>query len=168
VPDSYEERQLLDKWQARAELRERVHYLAAGRFELRRLILGGFAGGLSAVVGTSVFTTLTKNQSTLITLGTGLISIAVAVLAAMQTILRFPEQATNHHSASADFGKIRRFIEQVQAYSDVGTPVREEVMTQIREQYDTAAQKAPVPPKRLWHKAEKELRKEKEAPERPR
>jgi hypothetical protein len=62
--------------------------------------------------------------------GTGLISVLVAALAAMQTILRYPELAAKHHKASADFGKIRRGIEQVQAYSDKGTTlIREEVMT---------------------------------------
>jgi hypothetical protein len=107
---------LLKQWWYRANINQQAHYLAGLRFAWLNRFLGIPTVILTAIVGTAVFASLTEGQvSPEWQIAAGLLSILATVLAALQTFLGYSERAANHRRASAEFGAIRREIEQVQA-----------------------------------------------------
>ena len=75
-----------------------------------------------------------------------------AALAAIHTFLRFQERATNHRRASADFGNIRREIEQLLAGNcdDDERNRIDEALDKIRLAINDADSSSPDVPKSIW------------------
>jgi hypothetical protein len=68
---------------------------------------------LSAMVGTAVFVALGKVVDVWAQVAVGLTSMTAAVLAALQTFLRFAERAEQNRKLAAGFASLRREIEVV-------------------------------------------------------
>jgi hypothetical protein len=102
---------LLAEWLRRVVLSSQGHYENAQRLDKFNLFLGIPVVCLSAFVGTSVFASLGKNVESNIRIIIGLISVAAAVLASLQTFLGFSEKAERHKVYGAHYGSLRRKIE---------------------------------------------------------
>ena len=64
---------------------------------------------LTSIVATSIFGSISETPpSKTWQVATGFISLAAAVLAALQTFFRFAEQAQMHLAAAANYLKMRR------------------------------------------------------------
>src|SRR4051812_10822647 len=92
APNPAQEGVLVD-WRHRARDAQYAHHLAADRFERLNYRLGIPAVVFSTVVGTAVFATLQKEVDLRIKISVGLISVAAAILTALQTFMRFSERA---------------------------------------------------------------------------
>lgn len=89
---------------------------------------------LTTVVGTTAFSTMQMNsQSKALQLGLGLVSVAAAVLASLQTFLNLGELAEKHKAAAGRYGSLRRRFE-LQFTQDADNLDVE--MDQIRQQWD--------------------------------
>lgn len=110
--------ELLLKWSAKAKVFRDAHYAASVRLRNLHYMLGFPTIILSAVVGTAVFATLEKSVALGLRVGVGCISVAAAILAALQTFLRFAERAELHRQAFAGFDSIVRDIELALALGD--------------------------------------------------
>src|SRR5262249_53307070 len=102
----------------------------------------------SSIVGTAIFAGLEKDSPRSIVVG--LASILAAVLAGLQTFLRFAERAANHAKAADWYSAIRRDIEQT-----LHLPVElrgkpKETVDGIRKEMNRAAQDAPELSGRMW------------------
>lgn len=133
---------LLAKWKARCNELQYAHYTAERVYANLNYALGIPVVALSAVAGTSAFASLqaeTANQNMLIV--TGLVSMSAAILASLQTFLRFSERAEKHRASGARYGAIKRRIEQMQTGEKDNETDR--FLDSIREQCDRLAEEAP-------------------------
>jgi hypothetical protein len=102
--------ELLKDWDKRAAASSEAHYALAGRLAGRNIQLGVPVVVLTTIIGTSVFATLQKEVGTGWRLAIGVVSVLAAVLASVQTFLRFAERAEQHRAAAENWAAIRREI----------------------------------------------------------
>jgi hypothetical protein len=158
--------QLLLRW-LRNCLRAQIgNYEAAGLFTRRNYLLGVPAVLLSAAVGTSVFAALgSKNVDPLIQMAVGGISVLAAVLSALQTFFRWGELASKHRAAAAEYGAVKREIDELLARYAAGADVLDEDVTRVRERMDTLSRDVPELPESTWRRARVSIRLAREGEE---
>lgn len=106
---------LLRDWQERAAVSQDAHYVIATRLGRYNLLFGIPVVVFATVVGTSVFATLQENVDAGWRIAIGIVSVLAAVLASLQTFLRFQERAEKHRAAAELWAAIRREIDQMLA-----------------------------------------------------
>ena len=87
------------------------HYRAAEIFAKRHRRIGIPSVIMSAIVATSVFSTLSENVDIGFRIATGVVALVAAILAALQAFLGFGERAEKHKTAGGRYGKVRRDID---------------------------------------------------------
>jgi hypothetical protein len=147
---------LLRDWDRRAAASAETHYNHAARLSSRNVQLGIPVVALSTFVGTSVFATLQEDVSAYLRILVGGISVTAAVLASLQTFLRFAERAERHRVAADNWSAIRREISQMLALHPTylashGDP--QKYLDGLRRRMDEVAALAPEMGERLWSKA---------------
>lgn len=116
---------LIRTWHYRICRIQFAHYDAATHFERLNLILGIPVILLTTAVGTTIFSTLTESHSTRTQLYVGLLSVLAAVLASLQTFLRFAERAEKHRACGARYAGLKTELEVVQALPREPSEMRE-------------------------------------------
>jgi hypothetical protein len=106
---------LLRNWQRRAALSQEAHYARSTRLGTYNTWLGVPVVALTTFVATSVFATLTEDVGTELRILVGAISALAAVLASLQTFLRFQERAEKHRASAELWASIRREIDEMLA-----------------------------------------------------
>ena len=106
---------LLAQWQERAAISQDAHYVIATRLWRYDLLFGIPVVVLATVVGTSVFATLQEQVHVGLRIAVGIVSVLAAVLASLQTFLRFQERAEKHRAAAELWAAMRREIDQMLA-----------------------------------------------------
>lgn len=145
---------LLDDWFSRLRESQFAHYEAAKAYERLNFFLGVPVVALSTLVGTTVFATLGQSLSPIVQICVGLVSVAAAVLAGIQTFLRFAERAEKHRSVAAGYGATRREIEEIRA---LGEDVSKDALAALRHRIDELAKEAPHVSKAIWMRTQKQL-----------
>jgi hypothetical protein len=100
---------LLKDWHRRVYAAQTAHYASADNLRLLNYLIGVPSAVLSSIVGTAIFAGLEKESAQ--TYVVACISILTAVLAGLQTFLRFPERAVQHATAGDWYSAVRRDIE---------------------------------------------------------
>jgi hypothetical protein len=144
APAKYETA-LLDQWKARISAAQHAHYYMMGRLWTLHAWLGVPVVVLTAVVGTSLFATLARsNSSTSSSLRAtlALISVAAAILSALQMFFKFGERAEKHAIAADWFSAVPRVIEQ---HSSIRPASRTsgEVVGDLRKEINKIVQNSP-------------------------
>ena len=98
---------VLKKYSRSAGRKQLAHYLAAEIDAARHGRIGVPNVILSAIVATSVFSTLSKDPALWLRIATALLALLAAILAALQAFLGFGERAEKHRAAGARYGKVR-------------------------------------------------------------
>ena len=143
---------LLKRWRTNCNRSQIANYDAASRYSWRNYKLGVPTVILSTVVGTSVFAALGDEIDTTYQIAVGFLSVTAAVLAALQTFLKWGELAAKHSSTAAEYGSVKRQIDQMLA---ADSNLSEQPLTRVREQMDTLAKESPEVPRDIWEKARK-------------
>ena len=91
---------LLEQWLRRARENQLQHWESARHYENLNYSLGIPVVVLSTTVGTTVFATLQKQVRLSVQVTVGAVSVLAAVLAGLQTFLRFSERAERHRSVA--------------------------------------------------------------------
>jgi hypothetical protein len=107
--------ELLGRWKTRAEVSQEAHYARSTRLGTFNVWLGVPVVALTTFVATSVFATLTEDVRTELRILVGAISALAAVLASLQTFLRFQERAEKHRASAELWASIRREIDEMLA-----------------------------------------------------
>jgi hypothetical protein len=142
---------LLQDWHNRAAAAQHAHYLLADRLRRRNLALGVPTVVFTTVVGTSLFATLTHqdlNRGLRVVIGC--VSVLAAVVAALQTFLRFSERAAQHVTAADWYSAIRRDTAQLMALPPAARGPVKPALDAIRSQMNKAGQNAPEIGDSLW------------------
>jgi FAD/FMN-containing dehydrogenase len=101
---------------------------------------------LTTFVGTSVFATLQSDVHVSLRIGLGLISVLAAVLASLQTFLRFGERAEKHRSSAELWAALRREIDEMLALHPTYLASRgdpKQYLDDLRRRMDEIAQQSP-------------------------
>lgn len=143
--------QLIEDWYRRARESQFAHYESVQPLVRANYKLGLPVVALSTLVATSVFATLESATALGYRISVGIISASAAVLAALQTFLRFDERAEKHRAAGGQYGALRRELEQARAG---GPPYDARVINDIREKLDSISSHAPEITARVWARTE--------------
>lgn len=155
-PEPFSNEQLLTNWRKRARESQHAHYNSVKPLVRANYFLGVPVTILTSLVGTSLFATLEKTQTDpKFRLAIAMISVLAAVLAGLQTFLRFSERAEKHRSAGARYGALRRDIEVMQA---AGAPFDPAQIETLKEKMNSLSTDAPEIPPRIWSKTEASLK----------
>ncbi len=155
-PWTREQSELLSSWRSYAAAAQHAHYQLAARLRRANLWLGIPAVIASAVVGTSLFATLTDEKGGQIPpevrFAIGSLSVVAAVLAATQTFLGFAKRSEQHVQAADWYAAIRRKIDQLAAFppDDRGDP--KQVLDELRSDMNKASQTYPEIGEDTWHR----------------
>ena len=155
--------ELLNKWYKRLRESQFSHYQAEGYYARLHYFLGIPAIAISAIVGTSIFSTIgSSSTSQEIQITVGLISLLATVLISLQTFLKFSEQAEKHRITAAKYGALRRSIEQIKTFmsSEIEFENLESEITALRNRIDELAEDAPNVPKKVWKQAKQVMDEE--------
>ena len=148
--------ELLGDWYRRIRYAQFAHYESAKLFDRINYWLGIPVVVLSTLVGTSVFANIGRLADPRLQILIGLVSVAAATLASLQTFFRFAEKAEKHRTAAAKYGALRREVEETLALQTHTAP---ETIVALRQRIDRLAEEAPQIPPRIWaqrHRVTKE------------
>ena len=150
---------LLEKWCWRCVELQYVHYTAGNIYARLNYFLGVPVVALSAAAGTTVFVSLEAKTSQAALIITGVVSMSVAVLAGIQTFLRFSERAEQHRTTAARYGVIKRSIEQMRAIGATATDTEaDQFLDSTRKELDALATDAPGVSGSIYRKAMSNMR----------
>lgn len=159
-PDTLEE--LLRGWILHAHKARDRHDEAARQNDQYHRALGVPTIVLSAIVGTSIFTSLEMQVDPSLKILVGLISITATVLASLQTFYNFADRADKHRIAGVKYKEMIRELEQLltQPKEMLAKPIGQESklawLNDIRERFDTLEEEAPVVSSRIYTRIEKQ------------
>ena len=145
--------QLLEDWHKRVYAAQSAHYASADWFRLFNYVVGVPAVVFASIVGTAIFAGLEKDSRRALLVGSA--SILAAVLAGLQTFLRFPERASRHATAADWYSAIRRDIEQSLHLPVESRGKAKDCLDRVRKEINRAGQDAPELNVRLWKREAK-------------
>jgi SMODS and SLOG-associating 2TM effector domain family 4 len=137
---------LLRDWESRAISSSEAHYELASRLSKSNIRFGIPVVALTTFVGTSVFATLQHHVNTGLRVAVGLLSVLAAVLASLQTFLRFGERAEKHRTAAEQWSSIRREIDEKLALHPTYLASRgdpQDYLDDLRHRMDQVSQQSP-------------------------
>ena len=143
-----------------AAISQDAHYAIATRLVKYNIWFGVPVVALATLVGTSVFATLQKNVSTGLRIVLGFVSVFAAVLASLQTFLRFQERGEKHRAAAEHWAQIRRETKQMLALHPDYLAERSDPKTYLdalREKMDRVSAQSPEIGDREWGSARARL-----------
>ncbi|TML58078.1 MAG: SLATT domain-containing protein [Actinobacteria bacterium] len=138
--------ELLKDWRARAATTSSQHYRLASSLARLNIRFGIPVVVLTTFVGTSVFATLQTDVHVGLRIGLGLISVLAAVLASLQTFLRFGERAEKHRASAELWAALRREIDEMLALHPTYLASRgdpKQYLDDLRRRMDEIAQQSP-------------------------
>ena len=144
---------LLEDWDNRAAASSDAHYALAGRLAGRNIQLGVPVVVLTTIIGTSVFATLQKEVGTGFRIAIGVVSVLAAVLASVQTFLRFAERSAQHRAAAENWAAIRREIAQKRALHPEYVAARgdpQKYLDGLRRRFDQVSAQSPEMGEKTW------------------
>ena len=139
----------------------RSHYLASSRIGRFNDYLGVPVVVLTVFVGTSIFGTLNESPDVKWRIAAGLLSLTAAIMASLQTFLKFSERSDNHKVAGSRYAVVRRRLEFfLLKYSTEPDRDRKEALGELEEILSRLAELAddsPSIPDKDYRQAEKEF-----------
>ena len=141
------------RWYLRVQRHQLAHRFAAKGYEKYHVIIGVPAVVASTVVGGFLFSTSDTKPDDWVKLLIGLLSLVSAVLAALQTFLRFDELSLHHKIADAGFGLVRHKIEAQRIASNQSSKWQDQFLANLIAQIEDLSARSPTIPERFWGKA---------------
>lgn len=152
-----------EQWQRGLRIFHRAHSRAATSFERKNIALGLPTVILTAIAGTTVFATIESSPETWVKVLTGAMSLAAAVLAALQTFLRYAELSERHKAAAQKYGMLRRELEEALAQAATvtpPTPLPADFTKSFRERWDALDSQVPNLPQWIYDQSESQVKKQ--------
>jgi len=148
--------ELLNGWLIHSHKSRDRHDMASRAYAGGQYALGIPTLIVSTVVGTSVFSALSSEQVP--ALWVGLLSIAGAVLAALQTFLDFGGRSDKHRTAGVKYKAAIRLFELTKVRLAEGEVITTDEIDSFREMLDSLEESAPVIMSRIYDRVEKKYK----------
>lgn len=143
----------------------RAHYLAADHHAALNRYLGLPVIVITAVVGTTIFGTLSSDPSPGWKIATGVVSLTGTILSALQTSLGFAQTAEKHKAAGETYKAVRRqfslFRLKYEGASEDQHPEAFSEFEKIVLSLNDIPKEFPTVPDRFYDKAKRENQKKK-------
>jgi hypothetical protein len=161
---------LLRDWSARAAASGDAHYALCTRLSRSNIRFGVPVVVLTTFVGTSVFATLEHHVNVALKILIGMVSVLAAVLASLQTFLRFGERAEKHRTAAEAWAALRRDMEAMIALHPTypesrGDPKKN--LDEILQRFAQIAQQSPEMGEQGWWQPKRRYQTSSEGEPRP-
>jgi len=114
---------------------------------------------LTATVGTAIFASATSKPALIFVIGTGLVSLLAAVLAALQTFFGYAERAAKYRAAAASYATLKRDLDILKTRIILTTPEPSDALDQLEALVGAISeleQEAPDVPDRFYDRARAE------------
>jgi hypothetical protein len=144
---------LLREWSARADASSNAHYALCTRLSRANIRFGVPVVVLTTFVGTSVFATLQHHVNVGLKIAVGMVSVLAAVLASLQTFLRFGERAEKHRTAAEAWAALRRDMEKMIALHPTYPESRgdpKQYLDKVGQTFTQIAQQSPEMGEQGW------------------
>lgn len=116
------------------------HYIAAESAARKNKVLGIPSVIISAVVATSVFSTMSDNVDIIWRIATGVTALCAAVLVSLQTFLNYGDLAERHHKAASRYYNVARRLDMFYLnFHDKDDGSKETAIEELREITETLA-----------------------------
>lgn len=138
-----EQKHLLKTWRDELGVMMRTHYLLSSRIRLLNYILGVPTIVIAMLVASFIFSSLNQGVGLWVKMLFGLLSLLMAILASLQTFLKYSEQAENHRNASARYQALFNAIDQLVAIPPKDEAALGEWCDKLRERWDELNLEAP-------------------------
>jgi hypothetical protein len=112
---------------------KRKHYNARGRYVKYYKMMGLFIVGLTAFMGTSVFYSISENAILGARIITGIITVAVAVLAALQTFFNFEKESLRHKVVADKYLWLMKKSQRLISYYNDGNKTGDDIIKETEE-----------------------------------
>ena len=140
---------LLHQWHALARKAEDRHSAACDLYERYDQVFGIGSTVLTAIVGSTLFVTLTNSTSEGLRIIVGLVAVIAAVASGIQTTAKYGALAERYRQASRHYGAVTRQIAELLADAPPQDQMTAELDT-IRKALDDTGAMAPNVPPRIW------------------
>jgi hypothetical protein len=131
------------------------HWDTARRFGSMDKGLGVPVVMMTTLVGTTLFATLDASGSTW-QIVAGIVAMLAAVLAGLQTFLKYSERSTEHKTAGIRFGDMKREAKVLYAFPPEAEGDLEEQIRALDEEWSLASAASPPIPGKIYAKAKEE------------
>ncbi|MEH6814519.1 MAG: SLATT domain-containing protein, partial [Motiliproteus sp.] len=145
-----------EQWLKRSLVSQSAHYDAGNSYERWFLTLGcivvvcsAVIGGAEVLVSSEIITEIGPGNAKA---ASGVISLVIAILAGLQTFLKFSQKAEQHKVAGARYGEIRRSLEELNIVSAESIHDAEHVLHEIKKRMDSLALESPELPRAIVKK----------------
>ncbi|MDF7799905.1 RNA pyrophosphohydrolase [Pontiellaceae bacterium B1224] len=146
-------KKLLKKWRSNLKDSQIAHYRTAEKFKRLNYYLGIPVIAFSVFVSSNMFSELQSDQSsTRVEVGIGLVGVLAAILASIQTFLRFPERAEIHRSMGVKFSLLKKDVDKFLALHAEDNSGVDEGIEEIKSKWDEIVTEAPTVSNKLWSK----------------
>jgi hypothetical protein len=147
---------LLRDWRTRAGASSERHFAQASRLARANIRFGVPVVALTTFVGTTVFATLQHQVDLRLRIAVGMVSVVAAVLASLQTFLRFGERAEKHRAAAERWSAVRREVDEMLALHPTYLASRgdpKQYLDDLRRRMDEVSQQSPEMGEQGWWRA---------------
>jgi uncharacterized membrane protein len=138
-----EQKQLLKAWREELGEQMRTHYSLSAKIRLLNYVLGVPTIVISILVASYIFFTINQDAGFWVKMLFGLLSLLMAILASLQTFLKYSAQAENHRNASARYQALFNGIDQLLVIPPKDEASLGEWCDKLRERWDELSLEAP-------------------------
>jgi hypothetical protein len=149
--------ELLRTWLRRAREGQHSHHEAGKYFRRANYWLAIPVIVITTTLGTAAFATINTQLAGAGKIWFGLLSMSAAVLAALQTHLRYAEKAEKHKSVGAQYGGIRRRIEAILSLPPDQRAKQADIIEELRQKLDSISSEGDVVSRRIFERTQKRL-----------
>jgi len=147
--ESETSRDLLKRWALNTKRSQYANSECGRHFSRMHTVIGVPVVVLTSIVGTSIFASMEADVNNEYRVLLALISVIAAVLASLQTFLNYSDRASRHRSASAEYGAIKRHIQELLTKTEVTS----QEISSIRDKMNMLAKDAPEIPGKFLQRA---------------
>lgn len=138
-----EQKQLLKSWRDELGTMMRSHFILSSRIRIWNYILGVPTIIIATLLASYIFFTINQEVAFWTKMLLGLLSLMMAILASLQTFLKYSEQAENHRNASARYQALFNGIDQLLVIPPKDDVALGEWCDKLRERWDALNLEAP-------------------------
>jgi hypothetical protein len=138
-----EQKQLLKAWRDELGSMMRTHHVLSSKIRLMNYVLGVPNIFIAFAVASYIFFTIGHDVPFWVKILFGLFSLLIAILASLQTFLKYSEQAGNHRNASSRYQALFNEIDQLLVIPPKDEAALGEWCNKLRERWDALNLEAP-------------------------
>lgn len=138
------------QWLNRAKIARDSHYKQGKILKRRHTAMGVTICILSAIVGSSIFASISQAAATPTKILVGMLSIAASGLAGLNTFLNTAEKSEKHRLTAIRFSSLVRKLEIIISSASGGEDTAHRSLEEVQKEWDSINYDSPLAPMDVW------------------